>query len=102
MSTDQLTEQQALVFGRRLDAFAAGLTRGERGLLTAILHDAEAAQHDDVDHRTPGDIAVAIHRTHGVPSISLNPQPIAPGPNRFLATRCDTEDPDYTRIESKE
>lgn len=102
MSTDQLTEQDALVFGQRLDTFAASLTPSERTLLTAILHDAEAAQHDDVDHRTPGDIAVAIHRTHRTPPISLNPQPIPSGPSRFLATRRDTVEHEYTPTVSKE
>lgn len=96
MSAEQLTEPEARVFGRRLDAFAAGLTPGERALLTAILHDAEAAQHDDVDHRTPGDIAMAIHRIHRTPPISLNPQPIPSDPDRFHAARRDADHPDYT------
>lgn len=102
MTTDQLTEQEALVFGQRLDAFAAGLTPGEGALLTAILHDAESAQHDDVDHRTPGDIAVAIHRTLRTPPISLNPLPIPSDSERFSTARCDHENPDYTRPASKE
>lgn len=89
MNEDQLTEQEALHFGRRLDDFAAGLAPGERTLLTTILQDAEAAQHDDVDHRTPGDIVVAIHRIHRTPPISLNPQPIP-------------SDSDYSSMVSKE
>lgn len=76
MNTNRLSEDDALAFGRRLDAFAAELAPGERTLLITILHDAEAAQHDAADHRTPGDIAMAIHRTYLSPRISLNPQPI--------------------------
>jgi hypothetical protein len=102
MGIDQLTEHEAIVFGQRLDAFAAGLTPGERALLSDILHDAEAAQHDDVDHRTPGDIVLAIHRIHRTPPISLNPQPIPTDPNRPQAARRDAEHPDYTSTVNKE
>ncbi|MDQ2744875.1 MAG: hypothetical protein M3Z66_21630 [Chloroflexota bacterium] len=102
MSTEQLTEQEALVFGQRLDAFAAGLTPGEGALLNAILHDAESAQHDDIDHRTPGDIAMAIHRTLRTPPISLNPLPIPSDSERLSAARRDHENPDYARSASKD
>lgn len=80
MSTDRLTEDEAVAFGRRLDTFAAGLTSPERTLLSAILRDAEVAPYDAIDRRTPGDIVVAIHQTHRSPPISLNPLPIPPGP----------------------
>jgi hypothetical protein len=102
MSADHLTEHEAMVFGQRLDAFAAGLTPGERALLSDILHDAEAAQHDDVDHRTPGDIAMAIHRIHRTPPISLNPQPIPTAPPWSRAARREDKDPDCTPTTSKE
>jgi hypothetical protein len=78
------------------------LTPGERALLSDILHDAEAAQHDDVDHRTPGDIVMSIHRTHRTPPISLNPQPIPPDPHRSHAARRDAEAPDSIPTTSEE
>lgn len=95
MSADQPTEQRALVFGQRLDTVAAGLTPLERTLLSTILHDAEAAQHHDVDNRTPRDIPEAIQRTYDSTPISRNPQPMPSGQSRFPATRRDTENPDY-------
>ncbi len=91
MSTDRLTEDEAVAFGRRLDTFAAGLTSPERTLLSAILRDAEVAPYDAIDRRTPGDIVVAIHRTHRSPPISLNPLPIPPGPPRFTKAQRDRE-----------
>lgn len=102
MGTDQLTEHEAMVFGQRLDAFAAGLTPGERAILSDILHDAETAQHDDVDHRTPGDIAIAIHRIHRTPPISLNPQPIPTDQSWSRATRREDEAADYAPTTSEE
>ncbi len=101
MNTEQLTEQEALVFGQRLDAFAAGLSPRERTFLNAILHDAESAQHDGVDHRTPGELAVAIQRTYGTPPISLNPLPIPQRPPPSLATQRNIEDPDDTHHVNK-
>lgn len=74
----QLTEEEVAAFGGRLDTFAAQLTQPEKEFLTTILKDAEVAQQDDIDHRTPGDIAVAIYRTYRSPAITLNPQPIPP------------------------
>lgn len=102
MITEQLTEQEALIFGRRLDSFAAGLTPRERNLLVAILHDAEAAQHDDADHRTPGDIAVAVHRTHRTPPINVNPQPMPIDSNWSSATWRENEGHGYRPTVSKE
>jgi hypothetical protein len=102
MHPEHLTEGEALAFGQRLDAFAADLTPGELSLLSDILHDAEAAQHDDIDHRTPGDIVMAIHRIHRTPPISLNPQPIPSELNRSRAARRDDEAPDSITTTSEE
>jgi hypothetical protein len=79
MPAERLTEGEAAAFGRRLDAFAAALTPRERSFLTEILREAETVHHDGTDTRTPGDIAVALHRLYRVPAISLNPQPLPPG-----------------------
>ncbi len=91
MSTEQLSEDEAVVFSRRLNTFAAGLTSRQRALLSAILRDAEADQHDDIDHRTPRDIVAAIHSTYHSPPISLNPQPIPPGNPRCSNAQGDGE-----------
>lgn len=74
--TDALTEDEALIFGRRLDAFVLELSRREQNALTAIFRAAEFAQNDDIDDRTPGDIIVSICRSYRSPRISLNPQPV--------------------------
>jgi hypothetical protein len=55
-----------------------------------------------VDHRTPGDIAMAIHRIHRTPPISLNPQPIPSEPNRSHVARRDAEAPDSIPTTSEE
>lgn len=102
MSTDQLTEQEALAFGQRLDDFARGLTAGERNLLTAILHDAASAEHDSADRPTLGDMVVAIHRSHRTPPISLNPLPVPVDPDRFTVGRSDNEKFDHTHPARKE
>lgn len=73
---DALTEDEALIFGRRLDAFVLELSRREQNVLTAIFRAAEFAQNDDIDDRTPGDIIVSMCRSQRSPRISLNPQPV--------------------------
>lgn len=86
MTSDQFSKVEAIAFGERLDAFAETLSSHERTFLYTILRDAEARPDEgsrflnDAGTGTFREIVLAIHQVYLSSSISVNPQPIPPGP----------------------